>query len=218
LHQLLTIERSTTVDRIAAALREEILSGRMPPGTRLREIDLVAAVGAARGTVREAIAGLVSEGLLTRSSYKGVEVTRLTVDDVKDIYAARRTIELPAVEAACSATSDELQPLLNAIDNLFTIAASGNSDEVHLADVQIHLALVRLLDSPRLSRVQAGLLAELRLVFSAEYDPAARDVAVESHQQFRDLITSGKREQARAHLDRRLREAEAEAVAKLSES
>jgi DNA-binding GntR family transcriptional regulator len=213
------IERSTTVDRIAAALREEILSGRIAPGTRLREIDLAAAVGAARGTVREAITGLVSEGLLTRSSYKGVEVTRLTVDDIKDIYAARRTIELSAVDVACSATRDQLQPLLTAIGDFVTIAASGDSDEVHLADVQIHLALVRLLDSPRLSRIHAGLLAELRLVLSTEYDLGdRRDGPINSHREFRDLILSGRREHARAQLEGRLRTAEAEAAAKLSPS
>ncbi len=59
-------------DRIRDAIRD----GSLAPGLRLTEIDLAARVGASRTPVRQAIARLESEGLLTRDPRRGLAVTR----------------------------------------------------------------------------------------------------------------------------------------------
>ena len=94
----LAIERLTTAERVAEALREQLLSGIYRPGTALRDAELSAHAGVSRTTVREALALLAREGLLTHSLHRGMEVTRLSPGDVRDIYATRRLIERAGLE------------------------------------------------------------------------------------------------------------------------
>ena len=83
----LSIERLSTAERVADALREQLLSGAIAPGAPMRDVDLSARAGVSRTTVREALAALVREGLLTHSLHHGTEVARLAAADVRDIYA-----------------------------------------------------------------------------------------------------------------------------------
>lgn len=62
--------------RVRAALRAQIEAGELPPGSLIpTEQDLVAQYGVSRTTVREALSGLVQEGLLVRQRGKGTFVT-----------------------------------------------------------------------------------------------------------------------------------------------
>ena len=61
--------------QLAAILRHQVLSGQWPPGHRLDNLDVLAAqFGVARITVRQAVARLVHEGLLTTQRRRGTSV------------------------------------------------------------------------------------------------------------------------------------------------
>jgi len=61
--------------QVASALREQILSGRLPPGELVPpEVQLATQLGVSRQTVREAIGLLVRNGLLVRRRGKGTFV------------------------------------------------------------------------------------------------------------------------------------------------
>lgn len=65
--------------RIARELREGIMRGDHPPGSKLPPLpELVATFGVSRGTVRDAIASLANEGLVTPRSGVGTVVRDLT--------------------------------------------------------------------------------------------------------------------------------------------
>ncbi|HEX4764861.1 MAG TPA: GntR family transcriptional regulator [Lichenihabitans sp.] len=206
------MERLTTPVRIAAALREQIAKGALPPGTRLHEVEFTAAFGVSRHTLREAITLLVGEGLLTRVSFKGVEVTRLSAEDVRDIYAARRLIELPAVEALRDAPPERLSALLAKIDDLVALPATVDSQTMNQADVAVHLALVAVHGSNRISAAYAALIAEQHILLFSGYN--ADDVAatIENHAVFGSLLRKGDDLAARVQLERRLKRAEDELV------
>src|SRR6476660_7784177 len=66
------VRRVGLIDQVAARFQEEISSGRWPVGERIPvEADLVAAFGAGRNTVREALQSLVHAGLLRREQGRG---------------------------------------------------------------------------------------------------------------------------------------------------
>ena len=94
----LRITRQSTADQVAALLRERIVRGELQPGTPLREVPLAASIGISRNTMREAIRALVHEGLVRHNVHRGVTVTKLTENDVADIYRVRRLLECAAVE------------------------------------------------------------------------------------------------------------------------
>jgi DNA-binding GntR family transcriptional regulator len=86
-------------------VRERIRHGRLVPGQRLVEADIVAATGASRGKVREALRRLEAEGLVTIEDFRGASVKRLGPDEVRQIYQARMALEGLAA-AECAARAD----------------------------------------------------------------------------------------------------------------
>ncbi|MGI8901550.1 MAG: GntR family transcriptional regulator [Nocardioides sp.] len=100
----LSLEHSSTVDRVAEELRRALFDGEVGPGTPLREVALADAMGVSRSTIREALAVLVSEGLANREPNRGVQVASLDPDAVRDVVRARTVLEVAGVRAWASAS------------------------------------------------------------------------------------------------------------------
>lgn len=88
-------------DRIRTAIRE----GRLEPGVRLTESALSGRVGASRTPVRQAIARLEAEGLLTRDA-RGLSVTRPDHAQVVELYVMREVLEGAAARLAAQHASE----------------------------------------------------------------------------------------------------------------
>lgn len=203
------IDRETTPVRIATALRAEILRGALPPGTRIPELDFTAAFGVSRHTLREAISLLVAEGLLTRTSFKGVEVTKLSAEDVRDNYAARRVIELAAVDALPTAPAPLREALMTAMAALAALSPDGDEQVMNDADVAMHQALVASLGSKRLSAIHRTLMAEIRILLVRVYNAMELAETREAHRLFARHLAAGDIDAARRTLDHHLRQSEA---------
>jgi len=74
-------------------LRNSIIAGRLNPGERLVERELIAMMGVSRTVIREALRQLESEGLVAIVPNKGPIVRTLTVEEARDIYAIRAVLE-----------------------------------------------------------------------------------------------------------------------------
>src|SRR3712207_540105 len=68
------LNRVSTVDALAGALRTQILNGELSPGAQLREVELASAFGVGRYSLRAAMQTLVHEGLLRHEPNRGVFV------------------------------------------------------------------------------------------------------------------------------------------------
>jgi DNA-binding GntR family transcriptional regulator len=88
------------MNRVADALRDAIISGRLTPGERIRERELVATLGISRSPLREAIRVLEAEGLITSLPHRGSRVSELTVADFREINEARIMVETFAARLA----------------------------------------------------------------------------------------------------------------------
>ncbi|WP_374158788.1 GntR family transcriptional regulator [Mycobacterium sp. G7A2] len=82
-----------TGTRVADELREAILRGTYPPGTRLRQEELAGQYGASRVPVREALRLLESEGLVTTVANAGAWIARLSMQECVELYQVRERIE-----------------------------------------------------------------------------------------------------------------------------
>ena len=87
-------------------LRDMILSGELPSGTQLQERTFAERLGVSRTPVREAIARLMNEGLVTRA-HRGVPtVNRISISEVMEILHVRRLLECEAAKQAAGVSSD----------------------------------------------------------------------------------------------------------------
>jgi DNA-binding GntR family transcriptional regulator len=205
----LAIERLSTAERVADALRQELLSGVYAPGTPLRDTELSARAGVSRTTVREALALLAREGLVTHSLHRGVEVARLAPADVRDVYALRRVIERAGAEALLGAAPGALAPLERAVREMGEAAARRDGRRVVEADVAFHTAIGDALGIRRLRAALVGALLELRLVLSVT--DRAYDDLEDQLRQHRELLRlfRERRPEVIAAIDEHLVQAEA---------
>src|SRR5215472_442807 len=75
------------------ALRSSIVNGRLAPGARLIERELIGMTGVSRTVIREALRQLEAEGLVDVVPNRGAVVRELTVEEARDLYAIRALLE-----------------------------------------------------------------------------------------------------------------------------
>jgi len=104
----LKVTRNTITLRqiVLDKLRNAIISTQLKPGQRLVERELCEALEVSRTSVREALRHLESEGLVQFAGQRGPSVSVLDVQDVKNIYELRATLEGLAGELFCNRASD----------------------------------------------------------------------------------------------------------------
>lgn len=209
LHDI-AIDRSNTVDRVVEALQEAIFSGELPPGAPLSEVALATTFHVGRSTIREALKLLTADGMVTRLSNRRLVVRLLTSSDIDDAFQARQVLEVAGIRAAPRASRSAMQAL---IDSVAAYEAAVAADDVQLrskAHSHIHLCIIGLAGSERLTQFARSLLSDLRLAV-ATVDRASDDapVQVKDHQKLLRLIRSADTEKALQELDRHLAHAKA---------
>jgi DNA-binding GntR family transcriptional regulator len=74
-------------------LRDEILTGEIPVGAVLSQVQLAARLGVSRTPLREALRMLQAEGLVEAEHNRRVRVARFAIDDLEQVYATRIVLE-----------------------------------------------------------------------------------------------------------------------------
>ncbi len=90
----------TAATIIFRALRKAIIEGELKDGTPLRQDDIAKAFKTSRYPVREAIARLEQQGLVTVQRYKGAVVATLSMQDAAEIFDLRAKLEADIIRAA----------------------------------------------------------------------------------------------------------------------
>jgi DNA-binding GntR family transcriptional regulator len=114
-------------------LRQSIIAGRLNPGERLIERELIAMMGVSRTVIREALRQLESEGLIAIIPNKGPVVRALTLDEARDLYSIRAVLEgLAARLFVENAADPEIENLENALQS--GADANDNGDPAAILD------------------------------------------------------------------------------------
>jgi len=199
------IERVTLPTQIADRLRADILAGTYEGGTQLLETEIALAFGVSRGPLREAMQRLVQEGLLRSEPHRGVFVTDVGEDDLRDLFFVRAALETAAIRKIFetgdrAATAGELTRIAEQMDS-----AMKSGDRVAGGDLDFayHKALVDGAGSKRLSRTYASVQTETRLCLHRLMGGyrSSRDLADE-HFRLAELIRTAKLDAVLAELER----------------
>ena len=180
-----------TAARVADALREQISDGMFPPGSRLPEEAIGEALGVSRNTVREAFIELTAERLLIRAPNRGVFVAVLDEPAIRDIYRARRILEIGAIRNVLAGSS--MADARAAVTRGQRARDADDSAGVGNANQHFHRAIVALAGSTRLDRLMAQMLAEMRLVFhTARASPRFYEGFVDDNDTLCALLEEGR--------------------------
>ena len=207
------IDRMSTVDKVAEALRDAMFDGALSPGEQLAEVRLAQDLSVARSTVREALQVLTGEGLATRLPNKGVVVRQLSVAEVDDIFLARLVLEAEGAKAAANCPDDALVGVEVAMKQYVSEARAGRRSSIARAHEDFHAAIVSLMGSERLAQTERSLMRETQLPI-ASIDRASDDLPrqIEEHQDLCRLLQERRIEDAVAMTKAQLDHAKAYVV------
>ena len=79
----------TLIEQAYARLRDDIVTGQLGPGERLRVEHLKTDYGVSAGTLREAITRLASDALVVTEGQRGFRVAPIALEDLEDITNLR---------------------------------------------------------------------------------------------------------------------------------
>ncbi|MFN8631999.1 MAG: GntR family transcriptional regulator [Chloroflexota bacterium] len=145
------IEHKQLWQAVAEELRDEILDGRLPAGSRLVETELAERFGVSRGPIRDALAELSRSGLAVDLPRRGTFVPSLTEQDLAEVYVIRRAIEEAAVRAAIeNATEADLERMYQALDETERAYAGGDLALAWEADMLFHRSYCEMSGNGRL--------------------------------------------------------------------
>jgi DNA-binding GntR family transcriptional regulator len=213
------LDRTSTAERVAGILRDRIMEGGFPPGSRLSEDTITAGLGISRNTLREAFRLLAHEKLLVHELNRGVFVRKLDTADVVDLYRVRRIIECAAVRAVHALSDIEAKALTEAVDDADQAALAGRWQDVGTANLRFHQAIAALHGSPRVDELMRQLSAEVRLVFHVIKDPRILyEPYLPRNRAILNALLSGSITEAEHHLDLYLSDAEHQLTAAYAEA
>ncbi len=187
-------------EQVAAALRTALISGQLQPGTTYSIPTLAEQLGVSATPVREAMLDFVQQGILAAVPNKGFRVVEMTDADLDALTEVRRMLEVPAVERASGALSDESIVHLRIIaEQVRDAAAAGDLVSYLEGDREFHLALLAGAGNPRLIDIVDALRTQSRLYGLG--DLAADGTLVASAQEHLELLEAVARGDSAAAAD-----------------
>jgi len=152
----------TLWQRVYRHLRDEIMGGRLAPGTELSEVALSKELAVSRGPIREAIGRLAAEGLVTVRPRRGAEVRFITPEELIESYQVREALEVLAVRLAVPRiTGAALADLDELADRMSGHAKEGAVADFFTANVAFHELLCELSGNKKLLQVYRRLAGEI---------------------------------------------------------
>lgn len=116
-------------DRIASSIRNAIIHGKLKPGARLTEQELVLMLGVSRTPLREALLLLDSEGFINVLPRRGAVVSEISQSDVEEIYGAKSILEAAAAKLACDNISAETINELSVLTDKMETASNDKRND-----------------------------------------------------------------------------------------
>jgi DNA-binding GntR family transcriptional regulator len=183
-------------ERVLAALRQDIIGGRLRPGDRLVEREVAERFGVSRVPAREAIRALLSEGFVTFETPRRAVVRTLTRTDVAELYELREALEVYAAGLAAErAKRGDLARLEELLGD--AARAAGEGDDETIADInsRFHDRLLAMAGNGLLIGVMQPVDGRLRWLTRRN---EAWSQQLDEHRQLYDAVAAGDPERARA--------------------
>jgi DNA-binding GntR family transcriptional regulator len=188
-------DRRGLTEQVADSIRQAIFDGSLELGDRLNEGDIADRLSVSRGPVREALAQLRQEGIVTTTWHRGAYIMELSAADLRELYSLRTVLEAFAIREAAQAAADADLAAMDAVISTMSRAGDDESDFYMIRlDIGFHDELYRAAHHERLATAWSSIRSQVLLSLlvkrhtSNEY---YRDNVIAEHQQLFDLLSAG---------------------------
>ena len=185
-------EPKTIVETVYRQLRREIVSGAIAPGTKLRAEELREKYGTGASSIREVLARLGADTLVTTIGQRGFYVSPLSLDEFRSVADLRKTLEVKALVESIETGDEEWEQRvveaygrLAEIEDRYDVIPNGAAEEWEVCNREFHRALISACNNIWLLHFRSILLdhASRYIRLSLASQPIPRDF----HREHRDL-------------------------------
>jgi DNA-binding GntR family transcriptional regulator len=140
-------------ERAYLDLRDRIVTLHLPPGTVLREDELMSEMGIGRTPLREAVKRLALENLVEVQPRRGTFVSAVEAADIQNITEVRAELEAYAAELAALRLDPETHAAAEALRaDIESLDGAGDQDLLMRVDERIHRFVWHAAHNPHLSQ------------------------------------------------------------------
>jgi DNA-binding GntR family transcriptional regulator len=196
------LDEVTANEMVYLSLKDEILSNRLRPGSKLVHQSVAERLGVSRTPVRESLERLYQEGLLFRIKNRGYYVAEIDAKEVADLYETRLALELHTLgrlfeQSLAPADLARLEALHAKYGACLGV---DNTRQRTATDRDFHLDLARIAGNQYLHRMLEGIFERLMLKRRVEGYNDTGERAFAEHTRFLEALKAGDRGSARAEL------------------
>ncbi|NVO16296.1 MAG: GntR family transcriptional regulator [Rhodoplanes sp.] len=159
------IVRQTLHEAVVTRVRDMIIEGTLPSGTRINESNLVHELGVSRTPLREALKCLASEGLIELSPGRGAVVRQFTRKDIHDSLVVIGDLEALAGRLACAqATDQQIREVRDLHDRMIDMYNKRTRLTYFKLNQAIHTKIVAISGNDALAYVHGIMQARIRRI------------------------------------------------------
>lgn len=217
-------EPKTLVEAAYRQMRQEIVTGAIAPGTKLRAEDIRTNYNIGASTMREVLSKLAADTLVTTIGQRGFYVSPISYEDFLAVAELRKLLELHGLMASIEKGGEDWEQnvgvaygRLAELENRYDVIPDEVSDEWERRNRDFHRALVSACDNPWLLHFRSILFdhSSRYIRLSLAKHPMPRDFQNEHRAIYRAAMSRDKELAARL-LDQHI-DATVQAVDKLSD-
>jgi DNA-binding GntR family transcriptional regulator len=188
-----------TDEDIYRRIHASIAAQALPPGTRLREDEIRRIFGVSRTRIRAVFARLAYAGLVSNQPNRGASVAKPSVQEARDLFAARRAVEAAIVREAARRMSLVDEKRLHEHIRLEEAAEirRDRSEMIRLSG-EFHLLVAAVAGNAVLSHILSDLVTRESLVIAAYEAPGRPSCSNHEHRDILDALVRGDAEAAGA--------------------
>jgi DNA-binding GntR family transcriptional regulator len=175
-------------------LQDAILSEELRPGDRLSVSELARQMNISRTPVREAVQRLVYDGLAVHVPYRGVDVVRVGVDDLRQLFEVREVLDGLAAKIACRRIQpDDLHELRQILQGHEAILDRDAPSKDHIErDMKYHGRIRELAGNLHLAEMLGRIHGKSHLAIHTLWrDEVGRRLALSEHWQIYHALAKG---------------------------
>jgi DNA-binding GntR family transcriptional regulator len=186
------LDRNSLKEQSTQLLRNQIISGRIPQGTKLAERDLADLLGISRMPARDALMALENEGLVVSKS-NGRYVIVLEEIDIRHLFQVRLVLERLAVsEAAKNSSAPNCAALRANLQQMSQAIAKNDRDAYVQSDLEAHQLIWQQADNPYLLNMLNSITGPIFLFISSHTEFQRNwQETLQLHRELADAICAG---------------------------
>jgi DNA-binding GntR family transcriptional regulator len=194
------IYRKSLKDQVREILLNQIISGELQPGERLKIIPIAKSLNISQAPVREAIQCLATSGYLEVVPNAGVKVRRFSEVEIKEMYEVRKLLEFQCFSKP-DLKNKEIAYRLNLI--LRNMVDSINEEDYKAFaryDNKFHRTFVEASGNAKMLEIWDSLLIPINITLLEKEQKTNKNTVLLYHTPIVDSLAKGNIEDAKNNL------------------